>query len=670
MKTTSAPTYSTEFINTMAVEETTPFDIVSLQDDLRDAMSKRLLQGPFTVFIDRDTTLEDISLKEFAKRGEPGAAMLVKAIGGIPELMQFNERRRLAEAAWTEKTAMRSNFGRWLQKDEEAIKENSKSPLQRRAAEAIVINTPTGRLVEVAPEKWIKAEHNECIYPLPLIPAHNENLCQGEELSVLPYALSKIQSRKTWKAEQNSAQDPKHYGDITLHYGLPPRTKGRSHVPAYYRITGPSGRTIDLSQPQDQFKPILSSNPPEAFRRFITRLGANIPGGDTELLNRMLKAKKINSANQHGEMSSDFKWLPSYVSQLIEGVWFVRVGWKLNPKCQYGTFHRESADGYVMPFIENAAGELEPFIPGVHSESDILSTSQLDYKLLCEDSGMAVVDKNEDVVSYMNEDEELVMQGFMRDDDHADEDIDNWLIDQVVTNMNCKIDMRVGSAVWLMDDFEPFVFEHTQSVGAQCHSLKKAIASKKAQISDFVLALADGSLIDPDEVTGKLLSAELRSLKWKLDNTRANYRLASEDLKSQVNQTAWFDAHPRECVPTPRSSALDAFSAPLPATVNVTGGHPMAGSNLTIIPGASNEPRNVAVLAEAKITEVDRIVPSVNPLRLLQNGLTRVVKQSDGTYSTRIATKPPVRHTTPKTASPALKLTLLRMMLDGSPLNA
>ncbi|MFW8695865.1 hypothetical protein, partial [Mesorhizobium japonicum] len=84
--------------------------------------------------------------------------------------------------------------------------------------------------------------------------------------------------------------------------------------------------------------------------------------------------------------------------------------------------------------------------------------------------------------------------------------------------MDCKIDMRVGSAVWLMDDFEPFVFEHTKSVGAQCHALKKAIASKKAQISDFVLALADGSLIDPDEVTGKLLSAELRSLQWKLDN--------------------------------------------------------------------------------------------------------------------------------------------------------
>lgn len=621
MKTTSAPSYSTEFINTMAVEETTPFDIVALREELQASLEERFQQGPLTVHIDRSTTIETI-----LKAGPLCEVVEADPVMGFmaTELAAFRERRRLADARWTQKSMLFSNFGKWLQKDEKAIVVAAKEGLETL----------------------------------------------DDRLAVLPYIVEKIRSRKGWKAEQSAAQAPENYVDTSLDYDLPPRTKGRSHAPAYYRITGPSGRTIDLSEPHGSFKPILSNNPNDAFRRFITRLGKDVRGGETELLNMLLKADRVEFTNAQGEVSYDYKWLPSYVSQLVDGVWFVTVGWKLNPKCQYGTFHRESADGYVMPFIENAAGELEPFIPGIHSESDILSTSQLDYKLLCEDSGMAVVDKNEDVVSYMNEDEELVMQGFMRDDDHANEEMDSFLLTQAASDMDRLIDMRTESAVWLLPDFEATVLEHTKSVGAQCHALKKAIASKKAQIGDFVLALADGQLIDPDEVTGKLLSAELRSLQWKLDNTRANYRLASEDLKSQVNQTAWFDAHPRECVPTPRSSALDAFSAPLPATVNVTGQHAMAGSNLTIIPGASNEPRNVAVLAKAKITEVDRIVPSVNPLQLLQNGLTRVMKQSDGTYSTQVIKRAAKVHTTPKTASPALKLTLLRMMLGGSPLNA
>ena len=605
----------------MAVEETTPFDIVALREELQASLEERFQQGPLTIHIDRSTTIETI-----LKAGPLCEVVEADPIMGYMAnaLANFRERRRLADARWTQRTMLFTNFGRpdWLPKDEKAIVIAAKEGLETL----------------------------------------------DDRLAVLPYIVEKIRSRKGWKAEQSAAQDPAHYVDTSLDYDLPPRTKGRSHAPAYYRITGPSGRTIDLSQPQGSFKPILSNNPNDAFRRFITRLGKDVRGGETELLNMLLKADRVEFVNTQGEVSHDYKWLPSYVSQMVDGVWFVTVGWKLNPKCQFGTFHRESPDGYVMPFIENAAGELEPFIPGVHMESDILSTSQLDYKLLCEDSGMAVVDKNEDVVEYMNEDEELVMQGFMRDDDHADEEMDSFLLTQAAADMDRLIDLRTESAVWLLDDFEPTVFEHTKSVGAQCHALKKAIASKKTQISEFVLALAEGQLIDPDEITGKLLSAELRSLEWKLDTTRANYRLASEDLKSQVSQTAWFDAHPRECVPTPRSTASDAFSAPLPATVNVTGQHAMAGSNLTIIPNASNAPRNVVLVPAKTVHDVERIVPSANPLALLQKRLSRVVKQSDGTYSTRLAAKPQKAITTPANASQALKRTLLKLQLGMSPL--
>jgi hypothetical protein len=615
MKTTSASTYASAFIDTMAYSDING----NVAESIEDALAANFSRDLFTPT--HNLPADIFKSDELVHVIKPS---LVRTMA--QELAAFHDRRRLADARWTQKSTLFSNFGRWLQADEKAIVANAKEGLES---------------VE-------------------------------DRLGVLPYVVEKIRSRKAWKDEQNVAQDPTNYADTSLDYDLPPRTKGRSHAPAYYSITGPSGRTIDLSQPHNAFKPILSSNPNDAFRRFITRLGVDRKGGETELLNLLLKADKVTWVNANGEPCSDYKWLPSYVSSMRNGVWFVMVGWKLNPKCQYGQFHRELPDGsMVMPFIENASGELEPFIPGVHMESDILTTSQLDYKLLCEDSGMAIVDKNEDIVDYMNESEELVMEGFIRDDDHAEEEVDNWLLIQAASEMDRMIDLRVGSAVWLIDGFDDQVFTHTRSVGAECHKLKMLIRDKKAQIAAFVTSTPpDGFDAESRNAEGKDLAYALEALQSKLTSTRANYRLASEDLKAQTRQTLWEDRLPRECVGTPRSSAPDAFSAPLPTSVNVLGGHPMAGANVTVIQGASNEPRNIAILAKAKVNAVERIVPTANPMRLLQNGLTRLCTTPTGNVSTRMAAKPPVRHTTPANASPKLKRTLLRMMLGGKPLNA
>ena len=601
----------------MAVEETTPFDILAL----KEAMQENFMRGL--------TTPENhVEPEELLKGGPLLDIVAVDPVMGFmaQAMAEFHERRRLADAKWTQKSTLHANFGRWLQADEKAIVANSKEGL-----ESI-----------------------------------------DDRLSVLPYIVEKIRSRKAWKDEQNVSQDPSNYTDTSLDYDLPPRTKGRSHAPAYYSITGPSGRTIDLSQPSGSFKAILSANPNDAFRRFITRLGVDRKGGETELLNLLLKADKVEWVNANGEYCTDYRYLPSYVSSMVNGVWHVVVGWRLNPKCQFGSYRREAPDGsIVMPFVENAKGELEPFIQGVHLEGDILTTSQLDYKLLCEDSGMAITDKNEDIVDYMNESEEIVDQGMIRDDDHADEEVDNFLLVLAASEMDRMIDLRVGSAVWLMDDFEDTVFAHTRKVGAECHELKKLIRAKKAAVAKFVMETPpEGFNAEVRNEKGKELAYALERLQNKLVTTRENYRLASADLKAQTRLTMWADTHSRECIGTPRSSAFDAFSAPLPATVNVLGGHAIAGSNLTIIPGASNEPRNVALVAAKTVTEVERIVPSVNPLQLLQNGLTRLCVTPAGTVSTRMAAKAHKAVTTAKTASPALKLTLLRMMLGGSPLHA
>lgn len=653
MKTTSAPNYSTPFIDTMAVETTTPFDLLAI----KEAMQANFLRGLHTPTHDLP---EDI-----LKQGSLVDIVAVDPVMGFmaQAMAEFHERRRLADARWIQKSMLHTHFGKWLQNDEKAIVANAKEGLETLE----------------------------------------------DRLSVLPYVVEKIRSRRGWKAEMNQAQDPANYADESLDYDLPPRIalkltirkvtkrhpngktwkipfkleikalkKGwtitkrpttRSHVPAFYSITGPSGRNIDLSKPHGSFKPILSNNPNDAFRRFITRLGVERKGGETELLNLLLKADKVDFTDPYGVTSSDYKWLPTYVSRKMDGVWFVSVGWKLNPKCQYGMFRREAADGsMVMPFVENAKGELEPFIHGVHLEGDILTTSQLDYKLLCEDSGMAIVDKNEDIVDYMNESEELVMEGFIRDDDHADEEVDNFLLVQAASEMDRMIDLRVGSAVWLLDGFEAQVFEHTKHVGAECHALKQLIRAKKAEVAEFALSTPpdgfDQSLRDAE---GKELAYALERLQNKLTSTRANYRLAADDLKAQTRLTLWTDNHARKCVGTPRSSAADAFSAPLPASVNVLGGHPMAGADVTVIAGASNEPRNVAVLATAKINEVERIVPTASPMRLLQSGLTRLCTTPTGTVSTRMAAKPPARHTTPKNANPRLQHTLMRLTLGLAP---
>lgn len=258
----------------------------------------------------------------------------------------------------------------------------------------------------------------------------------------------------------------------------------------------------------------------------------------------------------------------------------------------------------------------------------------------------------------------------IRDDDHADEEVDNFLLVEAASAMDRMIDLRTGSAVWLMDGFEATVFEHTKAVGRECHALKKLIHAKNAEIAAFALSTPDE--FDPEvrNAVGKELAMQLESLKFKLDNTRANYRLASEDLQSQTAQTFWPEPTLKASIPTPRSSAPDACSM-LYAWDNrgKAGGFDIKFDiQPTIVPGADAMPANEVVLATAKVTKVPRIIPSVDPLALLQKGYSRVVEVSPGTYSTRLVKRSPRAWTTAKNGNPRLQHTLMRLMLGCSPL--
>ncbi len=361
MKSLSAKTYPDAGIETLAATTETPFDIVAAREELLNGLMAQW-NRPLTVPVNRFTQAEDI-----VKAGS-----LVELVSADPvmgfmatEMAAFAERRRLADAKWIQKTTLRSNFGRWLQEDEKRIVSTAKDGLES---------------IE-------------------------------DRLSVLPYVMEKIRSRKAWKAEQNLAQDPANYADESLHYDLPPRTKGKSHVPAFYSITGPSGRTIDLSQPHGAFAPIKSNNPNDAFRRFLTRMGVERKGGEVEILNLLLKADKVTFTNPQGEVSSDYRYLPSYVSELVDSEWRVIVGWRLNPKVTPSRFwvdaNAELTEENPNRFQE-ADGSWVELTPDVESYQAPLTLSQMDYHLLCESSSLAVENEDGEVVEFMNEDEEFL----------------------------------------------------------------------------------------------------------------------------------------------------------------------------------------------------------------------------------------------------------------------
>lgn len=359
MKTTSVSTYATKNVEESAVSAITAFDIVA-------AMEKNF-NKPMTAHISpmsQRQTFKAVSLVDLVKT-DPVLCPMAEALAGL------KERRALADAKWKRDLMLWRNFGRpkWLPKDELAIVEQAGAELES---------------VE-------------------------------DKLAAGYYATLKVASRKAWKAEQEKTQDPASYTDLCLTYDLPPRTTRKSHQPAYYSITGPSGVTIDLSKPHGNYKPILCKNPNEAFRRFIARLGVTMKGGEVEILNRLLKAPQVDYVDPQGNVSKEWKWLPSYVTTNC-GVWFVKVGWHLNPKITPSRYWLD-ASGELTQNDPNEGLE-----PGCEGYTAPLTVSQLDYHLLCDSKDLAVKDEDGNVVDYMNEEEEFL--GWFGDREESETFID------------------------------------------------------------------------------------------------------------------------------------------------------------------------------------------------------------------------------------------------------
>ena len=109
---------------------------------------------------------------------------------------------------------------------------------------------------------------------------------------------------------------------------------------------------------------------------------------------------------------------------------------------------------------------------------------------------------------------------------------------------------------------------------------------------------------------------------------------------------------------------VDDYSAPFKPTTYGCERENASKEKVKVIPGAHIKPDNHIEVITPQLTEVGRVVPTVNPLALLQQGITRVVATPSG-YSTRMVARRKPMHTTPKNANATLKALLKRIKLTG-----
>ena len=138
-------------------------------------------------------------------------------------------------------------------------------------------------------------------------------------------------------------------------------------------------------------------------------------------MNYLLKAEKVELVDEKGNVSKEYKFLPSYVSRKIDGVWHVDVGWRLNPKIAASRYWLD-ADGELTEQDPNAGLE-----PGMDGYEPPLTLSQLDYHLLCDTKDLAVQDEDGNVVDYMNEEEEFLGMFGDREESETFIDLDQFV---------------------------------------------------------------------------------------------------------------------------------------------------------------------------------------------------------------------------------------------------
>jgi hypothetical protein len=633
---TSVKESSTAFIDTVAVNDITPFDIIA-------ALEETFLKGE---------EVKHVPLH----RDSMTAEELVEEVNQLERLHNEALRSR-AEKLYLE------TFGIYPSKEREAAEKRVKAPtMEKFYGEQFTVGK-----MEIFPNKWITTDAEIEAYikqaKVVAVDSQCEDPSLEKDLCKLNHSLQRTESIRSWIKEQNRHQEPCEYKVVEDRvFELPPairrhriskvNSKGvnrkftvpnalaakalrrgwelngaycpNSHEPAFYSTIGKQGTVIDLSKPHGVLKPILSTNPASAFNRFASRMKLTKKAGDTEMLNYFLGEKQVLHEDDNGIVSSEYKYLPSYVSEKRDGVWFVRVGWRLNPKVTPSSYWLDE---------NNKLTQQNP-----KSGEAALTLSQLDYQLLTESSDLAVEDESGHVVEFMNEEEEFLTMFPQRETGETFIDYSKYAEDDDELELfyACSELVESSETGITIGDLESKTFQD-----AIQHGMDEA----KLKIQEILQgANSEENLV------------ELEMLKLKF----AKFERLEEKWHKFVGKTVTvvkYDGFDVEFV--------NDYSAPFKPTTYGCERENASKEKVKVIANAHILPDNHIEVVTQSITEVDRIQPSHNPLELLQKGMTRVVATSSG-YSTRIAPKHVPVHTTWENASLKLKATLMRIALTDA----
>lgn len=384
---------------------------------------------------------------------------------------------------------LRRQFGKWLPKGADAIVAATNEYLTTHAAErgypldaSDLIASTVFNVQRIADlEKW-KAEQT-------MIRRAQRHYLKSETSKQL------VDGKRVWV-------------DATV-YELPPlmQSEGKSlkHEDARYAIRLPDGRYFDLGQTQDGFKPIMSDGPDIALQRIAKRAGLTLRGGAHSIVQVLTGLTGV---------------IPAYTTVWHRHQWLVIVGWQRDPKTTLSSYYK--GDNEL-----SKAGDPD----------DRLTLSELDYQLLKGAAEGEIEDFQGDVVDYMNDDEELVMQGFMRDETDEPEPMNSFLLVQAAANMGLQVELRNGSAIWNHPELRGQLAVMLRESHSERHQLTGSIRRVKSFIDDIMARIFHGN---PSPLEKEKLKTELKAHykhMGRLKNRRTalleNFRDQLEDLEAQ-----------------------------------------------------------------------------------------------------------------------------------------
>ena len=480
-----------------------------------------------------------------------------------------------------------------------------------------------------------------------------------EQMAACVWNAQRLRDLEVWKEEQKKIRrasqhyakeetakiqtpDGRKWQDAQV-YELPPlvQSDGKSlkHVDARYILKLPDGRVFDLGMSQGSFKAITSDGPDIALQRIAKRAGLDIRGGAHTVLQALTGLTDI---------------IPSFMAFWHRNQWCVAVGWQKDPKLTPSSYYLEGDQ-----------------LTRIGEPADRLTLSELDYNLLRGSAETEVEDFEGDVVDYMNEDEELVMQGFMRDETDEPDPIDSPLLSHIAEHLGLLIELRNGSAVWNHPEV-PYVIGYFRR---QAHLERRAIKRSMKRTKRLLMDLEAKLLLENSSYVAGLIKDRIKDKALHLDSLakrRAGIlpRLRDQevDLASQSTlqkgdslSRYWLPNHERgfgsmkgteqhpPMFETTRDRYLPWSDLETGAQARITG--PATLPEMTLAPANEVQIRNV-------VTDVPELGQHrVSVMNRVKRGTTALVETKHGLVAKRIDPLPqPMLNAS--NASPTLKAKL------------